>query len=165
MALFRLQKGASLLRIEKLKNRSATGIAGRCDWAERHKRRLPLFLQSLRNGAGHPRTEARSQGLPPHNEKAGSITGPASFIYLCGAALPPRLRLFLRPWAAFTGRVVSQGYPTRTADTRATIASTAFSHSHGHRGADRILRKILIFHLDLLAIECLMEHFVSLRDP
>lgn len=54
------QKGASLLRNEKLKNRSATGIAGRCDWAERHKRRLPLFLQSLRNEAGQPRIEVIS---------------------------------------------------------------------------------------------------------
>lgn len=57
MALLRLQKGARFLRIEKPKNRSATGIAGRCNRAERHKRRLPLFLQSLRNGAGQPRIE------------------------------------------------------------------------------------------------------------
>lgn len=54
MPCFHLEKGARFLRMENLKNRSATGIAGRCDRAERHKRRLPLFLQSLRNGAGHP---------------------------------------------------------------------------------------------------------------
>ena len=98
-------------------------------------------------------------------KKAGSITGPASFIYLYEDDLLPHIWLFPRLWAAFTGWVVSQGYLTRTADTGATIASTAFSISHSHRGADRILRKILIFHLDLLAIECLMEHFVSFRDP
>lgn len=64
MALLRLQKGARFLRIEKPKNRSATGIAGRCDRAERHKRRLPLFLQSLRNGAGQPRIEVISSFRP-----------------------------------------------------------------------------------------------------
>ncbi len=57
MPHFHLEKGARFLRTESLKNRSATGIAGRCNRAERHKRRLPLFLQSLRNGAGHPRRE------------------------------------------------------------------------------------------------------------
>ena len=72
MVLFRPQKGARFLRIENLKNRSATGIAGRCDWAERHKRRLPLFLQSLRNGAGHPRTEATPQISPSYNAEKPS---------------------------------------------------------------------------------------------
>lgn len=63
-ALFWFQKGASFLRIEKPKNRSATGIAGRCNRAERHKRRLPLFLQSLRNGADHPRKDITSSFCP-----------------------------------------------------------------------------------------------------
>ena len=79
MPCFHLEKGARFLRMENLKNRSATGIAGRCDWAERHKRRLPLFLQSLRNGAGHPRTEASPQGSPPHNEKSRVQYGPGQF--------------------------------------------------------------------------------------
>ena len=60
----RLQKGARFLRIKKPKNRSATGIAGRCNRAERQKRRLPLFLQSLRNGAGQPRIEVISSFRP-----------------------------------------------------------------------------------------------------
>ena len=156
MPCFHLEKGAKFLRMENLKNRSATGIAGRCDRAERHKRRLPLFLQSLRNESGCPKSRHfRSNPQIPRTQKSRVHEDPASFI--CVQQIPLRIWLYRATQAAFSTVGVSLPYFSQKADTGATAATKASLHRHG---GGRIFIEVLLIEFDFLTVESLLENLV-----
>ena len=128
MPCFHLEKGARFLRMENLKNRSATGIAGRCDRAERHKRRLPLFLQSLRNGSGHPKSRHfPSKSQIPRTQKSRVPEDPASFI--CVQQIPLRIWLYRATRAAFSTVGVSAALLLTKSRHRGNSRHNGFSTS------------------------------------